>query len=137
MNFDFSCGSVYWVRGKRVFYLGIVSKGVFMQKSILLAVAFTTLSAASWAQPQSLDSPSSSSSTTTSGVSTTGSAAYGGDNTGSNDPFIRKRAADRAARAEYKADKSAAKEKYKEQKQEARTERKEAINPSSASGSSD
>ena len=111
-----------------------------MQKSILLAVAFTTLSAASWAQPQSLDSPSSSSSTTTSGtsgVSTNGPTAYGGDNTGSNDPFIRKRAADRAARAEYKADKSVAKERYKEQKQEARTERKEALNPSSSSGSSD
>lgn len=108
-----------------------------MQKSILLAVAFTTLSAASWAQPQSLESSSSSTTTSGSGASATGTAAYGGDTTGSNDPYIRKRAADRAARAEYKADKSAAKEKYKEQKQEARTERKEALDPSSSSGPSD
>lgn len=107
-----------------------------MQKSILLAVAFTTLSAASWAQPQSLDS-SSSTTTSGSGASATGTAAYGGDTTGSNDPYIRKRAADRAARAEYKADKSAAKEKYKEQKQEARAERKAALDPSSSSGSND
>jgi hypothetical protein len=116
-----------------------------MQKSILLAVSFTTLSAltaASYAQSDPAVSPASSSSGTsaiprndpniapapsTSGTSVIPNSAYGGDATGSNDPYIRKRAKDAAAKAEYKANQRISKAQYQAEKKASGAERQAAL----------
>jgi hypothetical protein len=94
-------------------------QGAFMQKSskIIFAIAFTTLSATTYAQMSEPSTPSS-------GAPAAGSSAYGGNASGTNDPFIQKREADAAARAQYKSDQAAAKQKYEAEKRESAAELK-------------
>lgn len=84
-----------------------------MQKFLPLALAFTTISAVSFAQTAN---------PATGTASQEVSPAHGVGGSGSHDPLIRKREADHAAKLEYKADKRAAKEKYKDQREAAREE---------------
>jgi len=108
-----------------------------MKKTMLLALMLSALSATSFAQSSATDAVNAS----------TDGGVYGGDTSGINDPLIRKRAQDYAAKQEYKADKQAAKQQYKqdaraakqqyrEQRQEARQERSDALNSSGGSGTS-